>query len=205
MAESTDLRPWEPGYRQRCDVETYSAWMKFLEKILSEGANPDAIFERRQPWENRRRESPLMYASKYLPGVPGLLLECGADPNMKGDTWTPLQYACMAGNPNIDDIKALLKAGADVNAGERVGPATSLQLVACNSGNVGIAVMLLTHGASINPRAYCDDYASAIYAAAYTQAFDLVDFLVANGAHALEAELGGQAALAGQNKCDWGI
>ena len=74
-----------------------------------------------------------------------MLLEAGADIHLP--CWqmrTPLYYATTCGNADV--IAALIKAGADVNRGDKNGE-TPLHLV-CFLYDVGPALLLLRHGAA---------------------------------------------------------
>jgi hemoglobin len=82
-----------------------------------------------------------------------LLLRLGADSNIEGRGRTPLY--CVANEcPSVtgpEVIRALVRAGADVNACSRVTRATALH-AAARRGHVGIARALLDLGAAVNAR-----------------------------------------------------
>lgn len=81
-----------------------------------------------------------------------LLIEHGADLNVraKGDDFTPLLFAVV--NNNYDAAELLLQSGADVDAMDCEGY-TAL-IWATDIGNFTIFKLLLTHGADINHCAY---------------------------------------------------
>jgi ankyrin repeat protein len=70
------------------------------------------------------------------------LLKAGADPNLKSSSgfWTPLIYAADLGQS--ETVRALLAAGADIQATNRVG-LTAIHY----AGNAEIATLLITAGA----------------------------------------------------------
>jgi ankyrin repeat protein len=82
-----------------------------------------------------------------------LLLRLGADSNIEGRGRTPLY--CVANEcPSVtgpEVIRALVRAGADVNACSGVTRATALH-AAARRGHVGIARALLDLGAAVNAR-----------------------------------------------------
>jgi ankyrin repeat protein len=142
-------------------------------------------------WAGDHEVTPLMFASHWcLPSVTALLLKHGADPNPKDAFKSPLQLACQRKDPSVEDVKALLDAGADVNIGEQTDCATPLHLVVTESGQLEVAALLIEKGANVNATSSGGKYASAVYTAAFRQDVDLVDLLLANGADASEAELG---------------
>lgn len=76
-----------------------------------------------------------------------LLLAHGADPNGHGGT-PPLRWAIWSGQSS--SVRLLLEAGADPNASGKYG--LTLMHWAARDGYVGIAEMLLAHGARVDPR-----------------------------------------------------
>ena len=97
-----------------CDQWGQWSWMReffevaTLEDVrgcLSAGADANAI----------NIDAPLHWAASGDPAIVALLIEHGADVNVKGDRGhTPLHYAVRSGNPK--NVVLLLEAGADVNA-----------------------------------------------------------------------------------------
>ena len=76
------------------------------------------------------------------------LLQQKADVNAaQGDGATALHWA--ASNEDLEMVKLLLAAGANVNAATRDGGITPL-FMACTSGNAAIVEALLNAGASAN-------------------------------------------------------
>ena len=85
--------------------------------------------------------------------VVALLLRLGVDPNIQGRGRTPLYCVaneCASGTgPEV--VRALVRAGADVNACGGVTRATALHMAA-RRGHVEIARALLDSGAAVNAR-----------------------------------------------------
>ena len=85
--------------------------------------------------------------------VVALLLRLGVDPNIQGRGRTPLY--CVANECGSETgpevVRALVRAGADVNACSGVTWATALH-AAARRGHVEIARALLDVGAAVNPR-----------------------------------------------------
>jgi len=85
-----------------------------------------------------------------------LLLRLGADPNvLDGGNHTPLYYAGnqYGSDESADVVRALVSAGAHVNACDGVTRATPLHMAA-RRGNVTVAKALLLCGADIAARDY---------------------------------------------------
>ena len=82
-----------------------------------------------------------------------LLLRLGVDPNIQGRGRTPLYCVANECAPETgpEVVRALVKAGADVNAGCGVTRATALHMAA-RRGHVEIARALLDSGAAVNAR-----------------------------------------------------
>ncbi len=115
---------------------------KIVESLLTAGANPSV--EDNEGW------TALVHACwQDHTQVVALLLEAGVDPNDKNAI--ALITAIVKGNLEI--TKALVNAGADVNARDRDGiPALILVVASDGSHRISIAKTLLAAGA--NPRAY---------------------------------------------------
>ena len=101
----------EPEYAQGKQNELIQAAarndVKQLEALLKSGVNPNAVVDE---WG----ENALMHAVLFgNVDMTRLLLEAGADPNMKGRGFTPLGMAALQGRAQI--VRQLLKAGADVD------------------------------------------------------------------------------------------
>ncbi len=80
---------------------------KQMEALLKSGVNPNAVVDE---WG----ENALMHAVLFgNVDMTRLLLEAGADPNLKGRGFTPLGMAALQGRAQI--VRLLLKAGADVD------------------------------------------------------------------------------------------
>ena len=82
-----------------------------------------------------------------------LLLRLGVDPNLQGRGRDPLYCVAneCASETGPEVVRALVRAGADVNACSGVMRATALHLAA-RRGHVEIARTLLDSGAEVNPR-----------------------------------------------------
>lgn len=91
---------------------------------------------------------------------------------------TPLHFAAQSGNISI--VRALLNAGADVNA-RNPQDITPLHLAAWD-GNADIASLLIEHGADVNRRNHRSEGLSALDIAAMTGAVDVIRTLVEHGA-----------------------
>ncbi|KAL0257602.1 hypothetical protein SLS55_008416 [Diplodia seriata] len=79
-----------------------------------------------------------------------VLIDGGADVNLLVGTDTPLSLA--VANSREDSLKALLSAGAAMNATRDPEDDESLLHIAAQEGSMGIAEILLDHGADINRR-----------------------------------------------------
>jgi hemoglobin len=85
--------------------------------------------------------------------VVALLLRLGVDPNIEGRGRTPLYCVAneCASQTGPEVVRALVRAGADVNACSGVTRATALHMAA-RRGNVEITRALLDSGAAVNAR-----------------------------------------------------
>ena len=85
--------------------------------------------------------------------VVALLLRLGVDPNIQGRGRTPLYCVAneCAAETGPEVVRALVRAGADVNACSGVTGATALHMAA-RRGHVEIARALLDSGAAVNAR-----------------------------------------------------
>ena len=107
------------------------------------------------------------------------LLRAEADPDVRNDYGsTPLGEAATKGD--LDMIELLLEAGADVESANPEGQ-TALMAVA-RTGNVAAAELLLDHGADVNAAENWGGQ-TALHWAAARQHADMVNLLVAKGAH----------------------
>ncbi|OQA06172.1 MAG: Phosphocholine transferase AnkX [bacterium ADurb.Bin374] len=91
---------------------------------------------------------------------------------------TPLHFAAQSGNVSI--VRALLNAGADVNA-RNPQDITPLHLAAWD-GNADIVSLLLEHGADIDRRNHRNEGMSALDLAAMTGSAEVVRILIEHGA-----------------------
>jgi ankyrin repeat protein len=101
----------EPEYAEGTQTELIQAAarndVKQLEALLKSGVNPNAVVDE---WG----ENALMHAVLFgNVDMTRLLLEAGANPNLKGRGFTPLGMAALLGRAQI--ARLLLKAGADVD------------------------------------------------------------------------------------------
>lgn len=113
-------------------------------------------------------------------GVVGLLIDRGADPNIKNEAgWSALLHAVIADRPAI--VELLITRGADPDTRDRAGR-TALAHAVWNGHN-RIAVLLLGHGANPNARQRPDDLPPWALAmkCAHLDA-EVIDTLLAHGA-----------------------
>jgi len=105
-----------------------------------------------------------------------LLIENGADVNLKGEAWYgPLHAAASKGY--IEVVKILLENGADVNIFQQNKP---LHNVAMN-GHIEVAEILLAHGADINAKG--TDEAAPLHTAVSNNQLAMVKWLLSKGAN----------------------
>ncbi len=142
------------GQAWAVDCDQWGQWswmMEFFEVAtledvrgcLSAGADANAI----------DIDAPLHWAASGDPAIVALLIEHGADVNVRGDFGhTPLHYAVRSGNPK--NVVLLLGAGADVSAWNSNGyhPTTPLH-IAVRSGKIEIVSLLLGAGADVSASA----------------------------------------------------
>jgi ankyrin repeat protein len=118
----------------------YAVWNDHpdvLELLLSYGANPD---------EKDRKDWSLLHYASYSTNMTRLLLDKGADPNVKTNSLeTPLHISVVAGHKEIAEL--LISHGADLNT-KRYGydGQTPLSL-AKKKGHSEIVELLRKHGA----------------------------------------------------------
>ena len=121
-----------------------------------------------------------------LDGVRSLLSQ-HADVNAaQGDGATPLHWAALKGDPEM--VRLLLQAGANVNAGTRVGSLTPLYMAASN-GNAPTVAVLLEAGADANAPSTANGTTALMKAAAAGSA-DTVKLLLGHGAKVNATEPG---------------
>jgi ankyrin repeat protein len=94
-------------------------------------------------------ETPLQSAANFNEpeGFVKILLELGADPNESVYTGRPSALAYAASHGNFENVKLLIKAGADINTTGEHG-ATALQCAAQN-GRLDMTIYLLENGADV--------------------------------------------------------
>jgi len=121
-----------------------------------------------------------------------VLLDHGADPNARdrhGDT--PLYVACKFNNV-LRKIKALLRAGADVNCCERGKGALH---VACTNGSTATVELLLQYGADVDEPYKGTLQQTPLMEAVREEAFDVARVLLARGADVDRQDAMGLTAL----------
>lgn len=126
--------------------------------------------------------TPLHLAAAFAgPDAVTLLLEHGA--HVHQTSHNPMRnqplHACIALNNSIETIRALLAAGADVNATQHGGYTPLLQAAA--AGKKELVLLLLEHGARADCR--CDQGKSAADYARERGHADLVELLTAQREH----------------------
>ena len=105
-----------------------------------------------------------------------LLIENGADVNLKGEAWYgPLHAAASKGH--IEVVKILLENGADVNIFQQNKPLHN----AAMNGHIEVAEILLAHGADINAKG--TDEAAPLHTAASNNQLAMVKWLLSKGAN----------------------
>jgi ankyrin repeat protein len=152
---------------------------------LKQGANVNAI-------DKYGGMTPLINSISYKddPYITKMLLDSGADPNLKDfNGWTPLMHAGYNNKKNT--AKLLLEYGADPNIQDDFG-VTALMHVS-EKGNTDIAKLLLKHGAKLNlPN---NGGATALmYAVTYNKP-DMVKLLLEHGADVSIKDKEGDTAL----------
>jgi ankyrin repeat protein len=105
-----------------------------------------------------------------------LLIENGADVNLKGEAWYgPLHAAAARGH--IEVVKILLENGADVNIFHQNKPLHN----AAMNGHIEVAQILLAHGADINVKG--TDEAAPLHTAVSNNQLAMVRWLLSKGAN----------------------
>ncbi len=105
-----------------------------------------------------------------------LLIENGADVNLKGEAWYgPLHAAAAKGH--IEVVKILLENGADVNIFHQNKPLHD----AAMNGHIEVAEILLAHGADINVKG--TDEAAPLHTAVSNNRLAMVKWLLSKGAN----------------------
>ena len=89
-------------------------------------------------------------------------------------------------NSNPDVVKALISAGAKVNAKDKDG-ATPLHFAATNNSNPDVVKALISAGAKVNAKGGIFGLTPLYYAAAYNSNPDVVKALVNAGAEVTQA------------------
>jgi ankyrin repeat protein len=127
----------------------YYGELPLAKRLLDLGAdgNTPGIFVRGVVWK-----TPLQSAADVneTEGFVKILLELGADPNesVEMGSLSALTYAASHGH--FENVKLLIKAGADINAAEKWG-VTALQSAAQN-GRLDMTIYLLENGADVKGR-----------------------------------------------------
>ncbi|MCA8448971.1 ankyrin repeat domain-containing protein [Burkholderia vietnamiensis] len=82
--------------------------IEVVRSLIAHGANVNAIDE--------QARTPLHHAVSGGAAITRLLLEAGANPNVRSiEQYSPLHLALLADRPDLETIQALVEAGADVN------------------------------------------------------------------------------------------
>lgn len=122
------------------------------------------------------RDTPLIEAAGHgRVEIVKLLIDRGADVNLKGEAWYgPLHAAAMGGH--VEVVKLLLDHGAKVNIFSHNKPLH----YAAKNGHIEVAEILITHGADINARGI-DEYTPLGTAVSNLQV-EMVKYLLSRGA-----------------------
>ncbi|XXH01463.1 hypothetical protein Hte_007823 [Hypoxylon texense] len=129
---------------------------------------------------------PLITAIEKMPELVKVLLEAGAEANARPrfehprfhgmGSRTPLQFAVERGD--IDAMRQLLEAGADINAPPGCTKGATCLQIAVISGQIGIVNMLLDRGAELNAQRAHFYGRTAIEGAAENGRLDLTKLLL---------------------------
>jgi ankyrin repeat protein len=139
-----------------------------VERLLEKGADPNAPDADGTP--------ALLAATLFADAqTVKLLLDRGADPNRTGASGTT---ALMWAIPNVEKVRLLLAAGANVNARSEI-ERTPLLVAASYPGTVGLLRLLLDRGADL--RAQDRTGATALGLAVRSADIEVVRFLVERG------------------------
>ena len=104
-----------------------------------------------------------------------LLIDRGADVNLKGEAWYgPLHAAAYGGH--VEVVKLLLDNGADVNIFNHDKPLH----YAAKNGHIEVAEMLIAHGADINARGMSKQ--TPLGTAVSNRQEEMVEYLLSKGA-----------------------
>lgn len=143
-----------------------------IQDLLERGADPTArTFGGATPLHEvclaRRASTRGSPMARYQ--IAKLLIAYGADPNAENVTGaTPLHYASFTTATDPEDAKvalALLEHGADIEKRSKNGYGPPLYL-ACSTGNLCVASVLLAHGAHLSPQTlsgFSGEHCSWIY------------------------------------------
>lgn len=154
-----------------------------VKRQLAWGVRPDG----KHLWTRR---TPLIEAAAngHL-DVVRLLVENGADVNLKGEAWEgPLHFAAERGHVEI--VQFLLDHGADIWLFK---PHNTPLHSAARGGQLEVARILLAHGADINWKGI--DEATPLEVAVSHEQLDMVKLLLANGADVNSRGISGRTPL----------
>ena len=163
---TTTVSPKRLHWRRRLLIIIVATWLVVAGFFVPNLFKTRSIFravKSGEPEQVRKliSENPKLIQSKTLMGktplhlavesgnttMVALLLEAGADVNVRGDSVTPLHLAAFYGNAQISE--ALLKAGAAVNAAGFRHDDTPLHVAALH-GHLNVVKVLLAQGASVS-------------------------------------------------------
>lgn len=143
--------------------------LKEVERQLALGVNANSR-------DYFTRDTPLIEAAyNGHVEIVKLLIDRGADVNLKGEAWYgPLHAAALGGH--VEVVKLLLQHGADVNIFSHNKP---LHYAAMN-GHIEVARILLAHGADIDAKGI-DEY-TPLGTAVSNRQVEMVKYLLSKGA-----------------------
>lgn len=168
-------------------LASYHGFLPIVETLLRHGAKVDA--------KNSRQETALRLAGSAHPDVVKVLLEHGADPNVRDFYGKTLLVAvCEAGaDRDTETVRLLLEHGADPNIRGEAGTPLLYAVNMGPRGNTEVVRLLLEHGADPNAKDKADS--SALVCAVDKHNAEIVKALIAAKASLNATDSLGRTAL----------